>query len=161
MFFYSLINSFLGDILLVSDKKILTGAYFLEQKNFPKINGSLVNTSDLEIFANIKVQLEEYFNGERKCFKIPYQLQGTTLQKKVWEVLTCIPAGETISYKEVANIIEKPQAIRATANAIGFNHINLIVPCHRVIGSNGKLTGYSAGLKIKKKLLALEKQYYS
>ena len=160
MFCYSLVNSFLGDILLVSDRKFLTGAYFLEQKNFPKINGSFISPSNLEIFANTKVQLEEYFNGERKFFKIQYQLQGTMLQKKVWEALTHIPAGKTISYKEVANIIEKPQAIRATASAIGHNRISLIVPCHRVIGSSGKLTGYSAGLQIKEKLLVLEKQYY-
>lgn len=160
MFFYSLVDSFLGDILLVSDRKFLTGAYFIGQKNFPKINGRLVKTSDLEIFANTKVQLEEYFNGKRKYFEINYQLQGTMLQKTVWEALTRIPAGETISYKEIASIIGKPQAIRAAANAIGGNQINLIVPCHRVIGSNGKLTGYSAGLQIKKQLLSLEKQYY-
>lgn len=160
MFFYSLVDSFLGDILLVSDSKFLTGAYFARQKNFPKTNGRLVKTSELEIFANTKVQLEEYFNGERKYFEINYQLQGTMLQKTVWEALTHIPAGETISYKEIASIIGKPQAIRAAANAIGSNQINLIVPCHRVIGSNGKLTGYSAGIKIKKQLLDLEKQYY-
>ena len=160
MFFYSLVDSCLGDILLVSDRNFLTGAYFLGQKNFPKINGHLLNTSDLAIFYNTKIQLEEYFNGKRKHFEIHYKLQGTILQKTVWEALTHIPAGKTVSYKEIASMIGKPQAIRATANAIGSNHINLIVPCHRAVGSNGKLTGYSAGIQIKKQLLSLEKQYY-
>lgn len=160
MFFYSLANSFLGNILLVSDQKFLTGVYFLGQKNFPTINSNWLKTSDLEVFITTKAQLEEYLNGKRKIFNVKYQLQGTVLQKKVWAALTKIPAGKTISYKEVANIIKKPKAIRAVANAIANNKISLIIPCHRVIGSNGKLTGYAAGLHIKEKILAIEKQHY-
>jgi len=161
MTFYSFLNSLLGDVLLVSNGKALTGAYFVGQKNFPDINITRwVNTPDLEVFAKTKAQLAEYFKGERKHFDIEYQLQGNTLQNKVWAALIQIPSGETISYKNIANIINEPKSIRHVANSVGNNPIIIIVPCHRVIGSNGKLTGYSAGLDTKKKLLELEKQYY-
>jgi len=159
--FYSFLNSLLGDILLVSNGKALTGTYFVGQKNFPDISITRwVNMPDLEIFTKTKTQLEGYFEGERKHFDIEYQLQGNTLQNKVWAALTKIPSGETISYKNIANIINEPKSIRHVANSVGNNPIIIIVPCHRVIGSNGKLTGYSAGLDRKKKLLELEKQYY-
>ena len=159
MIFYSFVHSFLGNILLVSNGKVLVGTYFVGQKNFPAINNQWHKTSVLEVFIKTKAQLEEYFNGERKYFDIEYQLQGSMLQKKVWEALTQIPAGKTISYKNIANIVKKPNAIRGIANTIRNNPIIIIVPCHRVIGSNGQLTGYSAGLDIKKKLLELERHY--
>ena len=152
MVFYSFIHSFLGYILLISNGKVLVGAYFVGQKNFPEINNQWRKTSVLEVFIKTKAQLEEYFKGKRKYFDIEYELQGSVLQKKVLQSLTEIPAGKTISYKNIANIVKQPNAIRVIANAIGNNPIIIIVPCHRVIGSNGQLTGYSAGLNTKKKL---------
>lgn len=158
--FYSWANNFLGDLLLISDGKLLTGAYFVGQKNFPKIDALWIYNPDLKMFTTTTIQLEEYFNGKRRSFDINYSLAGSILQKKVWLTLSKIPIGKTISYKNIANIIKQPTAIRAVANAIANNKITIIIPCHRVIGSNGKLVGYAAGIDKKKNLLDLEQQYY-
>ena len=101
-------------------------------------------------------QLQEYFAGTRKSFSIPLDLQGTDFQKKVWNVLLSIPYGETRSYSDIARAIGKPDAVRAVGAANGRNPLSIIVPCHRVIGQNGSLTGYAGGLEIKKMLLDLE-----
>ena len=158
--FYSLINNVLGELLLVSDGKLLTGVYFVGQKNFPKIDALWAYSPDLDIFIITKIQLQEYFTGKRSCFDIQYSLVGSVLQKKVWIALSKILIGETISYKNIANIIKEPKAIRAVANAVANNKITIIIPCHRVIGSNGRLLGYAAGIEKQKNLLELEKQYY-
>lgn len=130
------------------------------QKNFPKIDTLCIHSPDLEIFITTKTQLQEYFHGKRNSFDINYSLAGSMLQKKVWIALSKISIGKTISYKNIANIINQPTAIRAVANAIANNKISIIIPCHRVIGSNGKLVGYAAGIDKKKSLLELEKKYY-
>lgn len=101
-------------------------------------------------------QLNEYFNGERTEFTIPLKAPGTDFQKKVWEALLTIPHGETRSYEAQANILGKPEAIRAVARANGMNRISIIIPCHRVIGKDGSLTGYGGGLPRKKWLLEHE-----
>lgn len=101
-------------------------------------------------------QLEEYFNGNRTGFNLPLNPQGTEFQKLVWRELEKIPYGETRSYKDVAIAIGKPDACRAVGMANNKNPIGIIIPCHRVIGSNGNLTGYAGGLKIKEQLLYLE-----
>jgi len=101
-------------------------------------------------------QLDEYFSGKRKVFDIPLLLIGTEFQKRVWEKLNDIPYGQTISYSEQAQRLEKPQAVRSVANAIGSNAISIFVPCHRVIGRNNKLIGYAGGLTAKKYLIDLE-----
>ena len=103
-------------------------------------------------------ELDEYFSGTRQVFDVPLELShGTEFQIKVWQTLCQIPYGQTISYKELADRVGQPSAYRACANANGKNLISLIVPCHRVIASDGTLGGYTGGLKIKKTLLALEK----
>jgi AraC family transcriptional regulator of adaptative response/methylated-DNA-[protein]-cysteine methyltransferase len=104
-------------------------------------------------------QLTEYFKGERREFDIPLDLFGTEFQKTVWLSLLQVPYGHTISYGEQAKLIERPTAVRAVANANGQNRVAIILPCHRVIGSNGALTGYGGGLWRKEKLLELEKRY--
>jgi len=109
-----------------------------------------------EHFSTLSTQIREYFKGERKQFDIPLLLSGTTFQEKVWAGLQTIPYGSTRSYKEQAEIIGRPEAIRAVARANGDNRIAIIVPCHRVIGSNGKLVGYGGGLWRKQYLLDLE-----
>lgn len=103
-------------------------------------------------------QLEEYIQGKRKSFDIPFSLQGTAFQKKVWHALCQIPYGETRSYQEIAIAVNSPKACRAVGNANNKNPIALIVPCHRVIGSKGDLVGYAGGLAMKKFLLDLEKR---
>lgn len=102
------------------------------------------------------VLLDEFFAGKRKKFDLPLLFVGTNFQKKVWNELLKIPYGKTVSYGEMASRIGMPRAVRAVANANGANAISIFVPCHRVIGSDGSLTGYGGGLAAKKKLLDLE-----
>lgn len=101
-------------------------------------------------------QLHSYFEGERQTFTLPLRLVGTSFQQEVWEVLRKIPYGKTCSYLSVAQQIGRPRAVRAVANAIGANPLSLFIPCHRVIGSSGNLTGYAGGLEAKRFLLAKE-----
>ncbi len=104
------------------------------------------------------IQLCEYFDGKRKRFDIPYVLKGTDFQKKVWSALCEIPYGEVRSYKDIAVAVGNPKASRAIGLANNKNPITVIVPCHRVIGSSGKLVGYAGGLEMKKYLLTMEAQ---
>lgn len=110
-------------------------------------------------FDELNLQMNEYFNGKRKKFTIPLIILGSSFQKKVWSVLQEIPYGETRSYKEQAKILGNPDAVRAIGKANGDNRISIIIPCHRVIGSNGELVGYGGGLWRKQYLLDLESQY--
>ena len=108
---------------------------------------------------NLRFQIDEYFAGIRKSFDIPLVMYGTEFQKKVWNELLNIPYGTTISYRQQAIALNNPLSIRAVAKANGMNRIAIIIPCHRVIGSNGSLTGYAGGLHRKKWLLEHEKKY--
>lgn len=110
------------------------------------------------VLEEAKRQLDGYFAGNRKAFTIPLHLVGTAFQQQVWNELLNIPYGATISYKEIAQNIGKPKAVRAVAGAIGANGISILIPCHRVIGSDKSLTGYAGGLKAKKMLLQIETQ---
>ena len=107
-------------------------------------------------FEQLKSELENYFQGGKSEFTVPLDLVGTDFQKKVWSELLKIPYGKTISYKQLAERVGDVKAVRAVANANGMNKIALIIPCHRVIGSDGSLTGYAGGLDRKRHLLALE-----
>ena len=108
-------------------------------------------------FGALMAQLEEYFEGRRQTFDLPLAPEGTAFQRSVWQALTEIPYGETISYGELARRIGNPQASRAVGLANGANPLPIVVPCHRVIGADGSLTGFGGGLDIKRKLLALER----
>lgn len=112
-------------------------------------------SSDLSELA--KLQLQEYFEGERKIFDLPLDMRGTDFQKQVWAALCDIPYGETCSYKALACAIGNPKASRAVGMANNKNPVSIVVPCHRVIGADGKLVGYAGGLDIKSALLQLEK----
>lgn len=119
------------------------------------LNAEFIEKKD-EILTRTKQQLEEYLAGESKEFDIPIMTVGTDFQQNVWETLMEIPYGETASYLDIAKSIGKPKAVRAVANANGANAIGLIIPCHRIIGTNGELVGYGGGLAVKKRLLKLE-----
>ncbi len=123
----------------------------------------LVNHSDeclekvsMDLLTETRKQLEEYFDGKRKEFNLPILLRGTEFQKKVWQGLCTIPYGETRSYKELAELVGNPKAVRAVGGANNKNPIMIIVPCHRVIGADGSLVGFGGGLEVKKYLLELE-----
>jgi methylated-DNA-[protein]-cysteine S-methyltransferase len=109
-----------------------------------------------EILAETRKQLTQYFAGDRKKFDLPFDLTGTPFQVKAWKTLTRIPYGKTISYSEQAKAMHKAKAFRAVGSANGKNPIPIIIPCHRVIASNGGLGGYSLGLKMKRQLMKLE-----
>ncbi|KAB3529190.1 methylated-DNA--[protein]-cysteine S-methyltransferase [Alkaliphilus serpentinus] len=121
-------------------------------KAFP--NG-IIQSDDTENQIYIK-QLQEYFSGTRRSFNLPLDLRGTPFQIKVWKALMEIPFGETVSYKFIAERIENPKGTRAVGMANNKNKIPIIIPCHRVVGSDGRLVGYGGGMEIKRTLLGLE-----
>ncbi len=155
--YYSFWRSPIGEMLLMSDGTALTGAYFENQKHYPMPAASWIRNDDLNIFESTKRQLIEYFDGERTEFDLEYKFQkGTEFQREVWTQLSKIPFGETLSYVDIANRIGRPKAVRAVGQANGRNPISIMVPCHRVIGMNGSLTGYGGGLPRKEFLLKHE-----
>ncbi len=112
---------------------------------------------ETELIKETKRQLDEYFAGKRKEFDVPTRLEGTEFQKRVWNELKNIPYGKTVTYKDIAEAVGCPKGYRAVGLANNRNPISIIYPCHRVIGSNGSLTGYGGGFDVKEKLLALER----
>ncbi len=113
---------------------------------------------ETELIQKCKQELDEFFEGKRKTFNLPLAPEGTAFQKKVWDALREIPYGQTRTYKDIAIAVDSPKGFRAVGMANNKNPIAIIVPCHRVIGSNGKLVGYAAGMEIKTWLLALEQR---
>lgn len=152
--YYHIIETPIGPVLLAGDEEGLKHLIFLEDKEKFKIPDGWVENGDF--FSEISRQLEAYFSGKLKCFDIKLDPEGTEFQKFVWNALCEVPYGETRSYKEIAVSIGNPKAYRAVGLANNRNPIAIIVPCHRVIGANGKLTGYASGLDIKEFLLKLE-----
>jgi methylated-DNA-[protein]-cysteine S-methyltransferase len=153
---YTNFESPLGPLLLAANDRGLCLIHFAAGKR--PMSAQPDWKKDEGIFAEAIFQLREYFRGNLRQFDLPLALEGTPFQISVWERLREIPFGETISYGELARRIGQPNAARAVGLANGSNPIPIIVPCHRVIGSNGKLVGYGGGLEIKEKLLALESQ---
>ncbi len=137
------------------DGKHLSDHYAVVGKN---LNDS-IKESDSPYFRQLNEELEEYFKGVRKEFSTPLVMSGTEFQKSVWNELLKIPYGTTRTYMEQAIALGSKESIRAVANANGINRISIIIPCHRVIGSDGSLTGYGGGLHRKKWLLEHEKRY--
>jgi methylated-DNA-[protein]-cysteine S-methyltransferase len=157
-FFHS-IKSPIGDLFLLSNSVALVGVVFSDQwVNFQKENSNLqLIKKRTPILALTETQLREYFAGVRTKFTIDSDLRGTDFQLKAWSVLKTIPFGKTISYQEQCLRMKKPKAMRAVGAANGRNRIPIIIPCHRVVGKSGQLTGYAGGLSIKTFLLELEK----
>ena len=142
----------IGALTILSGDKGIKAIKFYEDEKV-KAQG---RTNEMTRWA-VK-ELEEYFQGKRKTFTVPCVPQGTDFQKRVWEALTQIPYGETRTYKEIAAAAGNPKASRAVGMANNRNPIPIIIPCHRVIGTNGSLTGYAGGLKVKEYLLKLERE---
>jgi methylated-DNA-[protein]-cysteine S-methyltransferase len=147
---YSRIDSPVGPLLLAISERGLVALEF----DRGKVAAGCVESP--ERTAPYALQLEEYFAGRRRRFDLPLDLRGTDFQKRCWQELLKIPYGETRSYAAIARAIGNPAAVRAVGLANGQNPIAIIVPCHRVIGSDGSLTGYGGGLETKRKLLELE-----
>ncbi|MDB1126101.1 methylated-DNA--[protein]-cysteine S-methyltransferase [Vibrio algarum] len=116
---------------------------------------------DNVVLQTVRNQLEQFFNSERRDFDLPLLFVGTDFQQKVWQQLALVPFGNTSTYLELAQGIGHENAVRAVANANGANALSIIIPCHRIIGSNGQLVGYAGGLEAKKKLLMLEQDMFA
>jgi methylated-DNA-[protein]-cysteine S-methyltransferase len=152
---YSYFDSPIGPLLLTSDGVQLTGLY-METGRESRPSTDWVQDATAAPLAATREQLSEYFAGSRRTFELPLRLQGTAFQQRVWRELTEIPYGDTWSYGQLAARIGKPSASRAVGLANGRNPISILVPCHRVIGADGSLTGYGGGLERKQWLLAHE-----
>jgi len=152
--YYTKLQSPLGPLLLAANDRGLRFLSFAARKRaiLPQPDW----TQDRTPFREAILQLQAYFRGELKEFDLPLDLEGSAFQLRVWQSLRTIPFGKTISYGELAQLIGKPKAARAVGLANSLNPIPIVVPCHRVIGSNGNLTGYGGGLSIKEKLLSFE-----
>lgn len=158
--YFTFYSSPLGEILLTGNEAGLSGLSFIDKSHINTSSNILQQSAHQEnniYFKKVIAQLDEYFSGERKTFTLKLSIAGTDFQKKVWQALTAIPYGTTASYQEVAQKINKVKAVRAVGRANGANPIALIIPCHRVIGASGSLTGYAYGVALKAKLLRLEK----
>ena len=147
--FYSTYESPLGTLYLTSNQDALLGVSFS-----PGVTKERGNNTVLDMTMQ---QLNAYFNGKLQQFSVPYELQGTAFQKTVWEALCTIPYGTVVSYQDIAIAIGNPKAVRAVGMANNKNPISIIIPCHRVIGKQGSLTGYAGGLDKKQWLLSHER----
>lgn len=138
----------IGMLCAEDDGEALISLYISENKND--------STEDGVILENVRTEISEYFEGKRTDFDIPLHLHGTEFQLDVWDALIKIPFGSTVTYSDIARMCSDPAACRAVGGAVNKNPVMIIVPCHRIIGKNGALTGFAAGVDIKKKLLQLE-----
>lgn len=153
--YFDCLDSPLGELLIVGDGEHVTRLYLPNHKRAAQPNDSWRQAA--EPFAQARQELAEYFAGQRQVFEVPIHAGGTPFQQRVWEQLAQIPFGMTISYAELARRLGQPNASRAVGNANGRNPISIIVPCHRVIGADGRLTGYAGGIDNKRWLLDWER----
>lgn len=146
----------LGEMLIVSDGQSVCGVWFLGQKHFPSFE-NLIRNDNLTVFREVKEWFDDYFNGLNPEINFKLKPQGSRFRLEVWKILSEIGYGETSTYGEIASKISPTMSARAVGGAVGHNPISILIPCHRVIGSDGRLTGYAGGLDRKRELLKLEK----
>ena len=160
---YCTIPTPLGEMIALEEQNALCGLWFAGEKHAPAVAGEWVYDPDLPLFAELRQQLDSYFNGSLREFDLPLAPAGTPFRMAVWELLRAIPAGSTITYGALARQMAEQRggrlpAAQAVGGAVGHNPLTIIVPCHRVVGADGSLTGYAGGLERKAALLALEKK---
>ena len=153
---YTTMETPIGRLIIKENGMAVTAIQAVQEKE----EVSEAQKKETPLLLKTKKQLQEYFDGKRRYFDLPLQPYGTVFQQKVWQALRQIPYGETRSYKELADMIGNPKACRAVGSANNKNPILILTPCHRVIGTNGSLTGFAAGLPAKKYLLELEKRTF-
>lgn len=152
---HAVVDTPIGGLTLVGDGQALSGLYFPDHVRHP--GAQTFGPRDDEAFAQARSQLSEYFAGERTAFDLPLAPRGNDFQRRVWQLLTTIPYGQTRSYGQLAAGLGDPALARAVGAANGRNPISIVVPCHRVVGHDGSLTGYAGGLDRKAFLLDLER----
>lgn len=145
----------IGIVEIVGTEEVVSSIMFIEGDEV----SNTVNSETPEVLVDCSNQLNEYFKGERHEFTFPYTFKGTEFQEMVWNALTTISYAETGSYKDIATAIKNEKAVRAVGTANGKNRLSIIIPCHRIIGSNGRLTGYAGGLWRKEWLLQHERSF--
>ena len=160
--FERIIQTPLGEVRLRSDGESLTGLWFVGQVNDAKDNRDIEMKNILPIFAQVESWLESYFSGKQTPITFPLQPKGTIFQERVWQILQEIPYGETMTYGEIAQRIAKEKGVatysaQAAGQAVEKNPISILIPCHRVLGKNGALTGYAGGVHRKEQLLRIER----
>jgi methylated-DNA-[protein]-cysteine S-methyltransferase len=157
MTFHTYIDTPLGSLQLVSDGQALTGLFFPEPQTGFFTGPGWVRDDSAAPFPLVKAELDDYFQGKLTRFTVPLAPSGTAFQLSVWRALQDIPYGQTISYRELARRVGCPKGMRAAGHANGRNPIAILIPCHRVVGSDGNLTGYGGGIDKKRALLLLER----
>lgn len=146
----------LGRMIVAGTKRGLAGVWFDGQRHLPDMNGWREDATDPLLLRAMR-ELADYFDGRRTTFDLPLDLQaGTAFQQSVWRALLAIPRGETVSYRTLSERVGRPAAVRAVGAAVGRNPLGVVVPCHRVLGADGSLTGYAGGLERKAALLRIE-----
>lgn len=153
-----MVETSIGDLVVVCNDHGLTGLYFREHRYPPSPQelGKPSRIQDDVLLANTLLQLEEYFEGIRTDFSLPLSPKGDEFSNRVWQMLLRIPYGTTTTYGTIARELGNPYLAQRVGQAVGHNPISIIIPCHRVLGSDGSLTGYVGGLEIKRQLLVLE-----
>jgi methylated-DNA-[protein]-cysteine S-methyltransferase len=156
---HTVVDSPVGPLTLVAERGALVGLYLSQQRHrpAPDLLGAPQSQPVAEPLSEVAEELRQYFAGARLSFDVPLNLVGTTFQRRVWTALREIPYGETVSYRQLADEIGQPTAARAVGLANGKNPVGIIVPCHRVVGADGSLTGYGGGLARKQQLLDHER----
>ena len=154
---YTEMKSPLGTLLLTAEDGSLVGVHFPGQKHDRPRQPHWQRADHDPVLAQARTQLAEYFAGRRARFDLPLAARGTPFQQAVWQALLAVPFGGTSTYGAIAAAIRRPRAVRAVGAAIGANPIGIVVPCHRIVGRDGSLTGYAGGLDRKATLLALER----
>ncbi len=161
--YYRNIPSPLGEMIALAERGAVAGLWFTDQKFLPRPDEEWRHAPDLPLFTALEEQLEAYFRGERQLFDLPLAPQGTPFRQAVWELLRTIPFGATTTYGALAQQLAllRPPPLpcpQAVGGAVGHNPLTIIIPCHRVVGANGSLTGYAGGLLRKAALLELERR---
>jgi methylated-DNA-[protein]-cysteine S-methyltransferase len=153
---YIRFDTALGPVFATANAKGITGIYFEGQRHAPDIASDWIEDPRNEALAECARQVRAYLSGQQRAFDLPLAPEGSDFQKRVWRQIAAIPFGATLTYAELAKRAGSPGSARAAGAATGRNPLSIVVPCHRVVGSDGSLTGYAGGLPRKKKLLALE-----
>lgn len=154
MYYSTDYSSPIGKMLIASDGEAICGVWFYGQKHFPSTD--FIVNDDLAIFKKVANWLDDYFNGKNPKVNFRLKPQGSQFRRRVWKILSEIPYGETKTYGEIASMISPEMSSQAVGGAVGHNPISIIVPCHRVLGKDGKLSGYAGGIDRKISLLKLE-----
>ena len=156
MYYSTDYSSPIGEMIIASDGEAVCGAWFYGQKHFKSTVDDCIVNDDLAIFKKVIRWFDEYFSGKNPEINFEVKPEGSEFRREVWKILSEIPYGETLTYGEIASRISPKMSAQAVGGAVGHNPISIIIPCHRVLGAKGKLTGYAGGIDRKVELLKLE-----